>query len=89
MIVTVFVVFRPTSVTNLFIASLALADLLVCLLCVPLQTYHYLYRLWNLDALLCKFSYYLYFAFFAASVFTLVAMSLERCGDVTCRLLSK
>ena len=77
-IVTVLVMFRPISVTNLFIVSLAVADLLVCVVCVPLQAYYYIFRMWNLSDWLCKTSYFSYFAFFAASVFTLVAMSLER-----------
>ncbi|ELU11863.1 hypothetical protein CAPTEDRAFT_209653 [Capitella teleta] len=66
------------SVTNTFIASLACADLLVIMICLPFQI-NYVWRGgWAAGKYACYVVIYLYYASYIASCLTLTAMSIER-----------
>ncbi|KAM9508496.1 galanin receptor type 1-like [Guaruba guarouba] len=70
---------RPTrSVTNIFILNLSIADFSFLLFCVPFQATIYSLPEWNFGAFFCKWVHYLAMATMLVSIFTLVAMSMDR-----------
>nr|XP_024215098.1 neuropeptide SIFamide receptor-like isoform X2 [Halyomorpha halys] len=70
---------RMRSPTNLFIANLALADLLVNFICLPFTLVGNVTISWKLGWLICKTIPYLQGVSVNASINTLVAISVERC----------
>ena len=73
---------RSTSVTNLFIANMAVADLLLTVTVMPFQV-AYLYRsnLWiggTLGSITCKTVFYIIPISIAATVFTMMLISIDR-----------
>ncbi|XP_050728236.1 cholecystokinin receptor type A-like isoform X2 [Eriocheir sinensis] len=66
------------NVTSWFLVSLAVADLLLLLLCVPLETLQYFLWTPNYTLPVCKLSSYFELLSAVASVLNLTAVSLER-----------
>ncbi|XP_045104581.1 allatostatin-A receptor-like isoform X2 [Portunus trituberculatus] len=66
------------NVTSWFLVSLAVADLLLLLLCVPLETVQYFLWAPHLTLPICKLSSYFELLSAVASVLNLTAVSLER-----------
>ncbi|XP_016399659.1 neuropeptide FF receptor 1-like [Sinocyclocheilus rhinocerous] len=66
------------TVTNIFILNLAISDLLVGILCLPITLVDNLITGWPFDVLICKMSGLVQGASVSASVFTLVAIAVER-----------
>ncbi|XP_047481633.1 gastrin/cholecystokinin type B receptor-like [Penaeus chinensis] len=69
---------RMKSTTNVFLASLASADLLLILICVPVKTAKVFAYSWTFGWFLCKGIHYLQNVSAICSVLTLTAMSMER-----------
>lgn len=65
--------------TNLFVLNLSLADLLFLLFCVPFHAFIYTLPEWMFGDFMCKFVHFVQYCSMMASVFTLVAMSADRC----------
>ncbi|XP_056325698.1 neuropeptide FF receptor 1-like [Danio aesculapii] len=66
------------TVTNIFILNLAISDLLVGILCLPITLVDSLITGWPFDAVVCKMSGLVQGASVSASVFTLVVIAVER-----------
>lgn len=66
------------SVTNVFLLSLASADLLLVVVCVPVKCISFFSYSWRLGEFLCKFVNYLQNLSIICSVMTLTGLSLER-----------
>lgn len=64
--------------TNILILSLAVADLLFIVFCVPFTAASYAMPIWPFGNIWCKINNYLMYACAYASVYTLVLMSLDR-----------
>ncbi|XP_063708943.1 neuropeptide SIFamide receptor-like [Culicoides brevitarsis] len=88
--VVVVVAQSPTmrSPTNLFIANLAVADILVNILCLPFTLIGNLFPAWILGIFFCKTVSYLQGVSVSASVNTLTAISLERMAAINFPFLS-
>ncbi|TNN29937.1 Galanin receptor type 1 [Liparis tanakae] len=69
---------RPSSPTNIFILNLSVADLLFLLFCVPFQATIYSLPQWVFGSVLCRFGHYFSTVGMLVSIFTLVAMSVDR-----------
>uniref|UniRef100_A0A8C3EQM1 Galanin receptor type 1 n=2 Tax=Corvus moneduloides TaxID=1196302 RepID=A0A8C3EQM1_CORMO len=70
---------RPShSATNIFILNLSIADFSFLLFCVPFQATIYSLPEWIFGAFFCKWVHYLAMATMLVSIFTLVAMSVDR-----------
>lgn len=69
---------RALSPTNIFIMNLSVADLLFLLFCVPLHATIYSLPDWVFGAFLCRFGHFFSTASMLVSIFTLVAMSVDR-----------
>ncbi|XP_029109551.1 galanin receptor type 1-like isoform X2 [Scleropages formosus] len=69
---------RSKSTTNTFILNLSIADLSFLLFCVPFQATIYSLTEWVFGAFLCKFVHYFVTVSMLVSIFTLVAMSVDR-----------
>lgn len=69
---------KPRSTTNLFILNLSIADLAYLLFCIPFQATVYALPTWVLGAFICKFIHYFFTVSMLVSIFTLVAMSVDR-----------
>ena len=67
-----------TSTTNTFIVNLAIADLSFLLLCIPFHAYILTNGKWLFGNFLCATVHFLQYSSMAASVWTLVAVSLDR-----------
>ncbi|CAF0972868.1 unnamed protein product [Adineta ricciae] len=68
-----------TTVTNLFIANLAVTDLFVGLLCIPIVLISdYLLSDWPFGLFMCKFTSVAQSVFVVCTVYTLIAMSVDR-----------
>ncbi|KAK3912876.1 Neuropeptide SIFamide receptor [Frankliniella fusca] len=70
---------RMRSTTNLFIANLAIADLLVNVVCLPFTLVSNVLKEWVLGDAICRTLPYLQGVSVSASVYTLVCISVERC----------
>lgn len=70
---------RMWTVTNNFLVNLAVADLLVTVLCMPMTLAGKVYKLWVYGDVMCKMSPYLQGVSVTSSTFTITAMSLDRC----------
>lgn len=67
------------TVTNLFIANLALTDLFIGLFCIPIVLISdYLLSDWPFGTFMCKFTSFIQSVFVVCTVYTLVAMSVDR-----------
>lgn len=77
-IFTITVYRRMKSTTNLFLASLASADLLLILCCIPVKVAKLFSFTWTMGQFLCKMVHYMQGVSAFCSVLTLTAMSLER-----------
>ena len=68
-----------TSTTNIFIVNLAIADLAFLIFCVPFHAVIYTSsETWPFGNIMCKLVHGVQFTSMAASIYTLVAMSLDR-----------
>uniref|UniRef100_A0A3Q3EQX1 Galanin receptor type 1-like n=1 Tax=Labrus bergylta TaxID=56723 RepID=A0A3Q3EQX1_9LABR len=67
-----------SSPTNIFILNLSVADLSFLLFCVPFQATIYSLPEWVFGAFICKFGHYFFTVSMLVSIFTLVAMSVDR-----------
>ena len=68
-----------TTVTNLFIANLAVTDLFVGLFCIPIVLISdYLLSDWPFGVFMCKFTSIVQSVFVVCTVYTLIAMSVDR-----------
>ncbi|XP_054159868.1 allatostatin-A receptor-like [Oppia nitens] len=66
------------SVTSIFLVSLAVADLLLLVICAPLDVAHYFVIQWDREGTICKLAAYAECVSAFASVLNLVAVSFER-----------
>jgi hypothetical protein len=66
------------SPTAVFLISLAVADLLLLLIYVPLETVGYFVNTWDTNGYICKLGSYVEMLSGMASVLNLVAVSFER-----------
>ena len=64
--------------TNLFLVSLAVADLLLLLVTAPLETLQYFVMQWDADGAVCKSAMFAMLLSEVASVLNLAAVTLER-----------
>lgn len=65
--------------TNLFIANLAVTDFFIGLLCIPIVLItDYLLSDWPLGTFMCKFTSFIQSVFVVCTVYTLIAMSVDR-----------
>ncbi len=69
---------RMHTVTNYYIANLALADVTIALFAVPFQFWAALLQRWDLPAFMCKFCPTVALFSVNISIFTLVAIALDR-----------
>ncbi|XP_076320104.1 QRFP-like peptide receptor [Tachypleus tridentatus] len=69
---------RMRTISNIFLASLASADLLLILVCVPVKYVKLFSYTWTLGEICCKLVYYIQNVSSICSVLTLTAMSVER-----------
>ncbi|XP_005507181.2 galanin receptor type 1 [Columba livia] len=70
---------RPSrSATNIFILNLSIADFSFLVFCIPFQATIYSLPEWIFGAFFCKWVHYLAMATMLVSIFTLVAMSVDR-----------
>ncbi|CAJ1049979.1 galanin receptor type 1b [Xyrichtys novacula] len=69
---------HSSSPTNIFILNLSVADLSFLLFCVPFQATIYSLPEWVFGAFICKFGHYFFTVSMLVSIFTLVAMSVDR-----------
>ncbi|XP_074642853.1 QRFP-like peptide receptor [Tubulanus polymorphus] len=69
---------RMQNVTNTFLTSLASADLILILICVPIKFAKFLTYTWEFGEFLCKFVHYMMNVSAICSVLTLTSMSVER-----------
>lgn len=69
---------RALSPTNIFILNLSVADLSFLLFCVPIHATIYSLPEWVFGGFLCKFGHFFSTVSMLVSIFTLVAMSVDR-----------
>ncbi|XP_034251332.1 gastrin/cholecystokinin type B receptor-like [Thrips palmi] len=69
---------RMQSTTNVFLSSLASADLLLIVVCIPVKLAKLMSFTWNAGFFMCKAVHYMQNVSAMCSVFTLTAMSIER-----------
>ncbi|GLV43048.1 RYamide receptor [Carabus blaptoides fortunei] len=69
---------RMQSATNVLLASLASADLLLILFCIPIKAAKLFSFTWTMGILLCKYVYYMQTVSTICSVLTLTSISIER-----------
>nr|XP_061819477.1 galanin receptor type 1b [Nerophis lumbriciformis] len=69
---------RPGNPTNIFISNLSVADLLFLLLCVPFHATIYSLPHWVFGGFVCRFGHFFASVSVLVSIFTLVAMSVDR-----------
>ncbi|CAB4064917.1 unnamed protein product [Lepeophtheirus salmonis] len=77
------------SPTNIFLASLAFADLILCVVCLPIKLAELFSFTWTFGLFLCKFVNYMQYISAVASVLNLTVMSLERCYAIVYPLKAK
>uniref|UniRef100_A0A915L276 G-protein coupled receptors family 1 profile domain-containing protein n=1 Tax=Romanomermis culicivorax TaxID=13658 RepID=A0A915L276_ROMCU len=65
-------------VTSYFISSLALADLFVMIFCLPTTLTNNIFVEWHFGEIFCKFSVWINSSSVCASVYTLVAVAVDR-----------
>lgn len=79
--IVVFVVCRNRkmqNVTNIFIANLALSDILLCVFCLPIQLHYQLTDNWELGEAMCKLIFTAFAVPVYGSVFTILLIAFDR-----------
>ncbi|KAL5293298.1 tkr-3 family protein [Megaselia abdita] len=66
------------TVTNMYIANLALADVIIGVFCIPFQFQAALLQRWNLPDFMCYFCPFVQMVSVNVSVFTLTAIAIDR-----------
>ena len=66
------------TVTNMYITNLAFADVTIALFAIPFQFHAALLQRWDLPAFMCQFCPTVQILSVNISIFTLVAISLDR-----------
>ena len=74
------------TVTNVFFVSLAVSDLLVAGVNVPLQMINHAHNQWTLGQTLCKISHYVQGVVFVSSILTLTGIAVDRRASCTSTL---
>jgi leucokinin receptor len=69
---------RMHTVTNYYIANLALADVTIALFAIPFQFWAALLQRWDLPEFMCKFCPFVQIFSVNISIFTLVAIAMDR-----------
>ncbi|XP_060596397.1 QRFP-like peptide receptor isoform X1 [Ruditapes philippinarum] len=69
---------RFRNVTNFLLCNLAMADLSVTIICIPVAVGQALYRIWLYGEFMCKMTGFLQGVTVAASVFTIALLSIDR-----------
>ncbi|CAF0902638.1 unnamed protein product [Adineta ricciae] len=69
---------RMRTLTNRFLLNLAISDLLATLICLPPTSYHYYDKRWIFGEFLCRFVPFMQGTSVAVSIFTLMAVSIDR-----------
>ncbi len=69
---------KMRTVTNTFLVSLAISDLLIAALNMPLQLRFYLQNEWTLGEPLCKFTKYFQGVVIVSSILTLTGIAVDR-----------
>ncbi|CAF0944368.1 unnamed protein product [Adineta ricciae] len=69
---------RMRTLTNRFLLNLAISDLLATLICLPPTAYHHYEKRWIFGELLCRFVPFIQGTSVAVSIFTLMAVSIDR-----------
>ena len=80
---------KGLNTTNRFILNLAIADLLFLFFCVPFHAPVYSMEGWPFGAFMCEFSEVCQMTFMLASIYTMVALSLDRYGVVLIETLDR
>ncbi|XP_047654961.1 cholecystokinin receptor type A [Phacochoerus africanus] len=80
---------RMRTVTNIFLLSLAVSDLLLCLVCMPFNLIPNLLKDFIFGSAVCKITTYFMGTSVSVSTFNLVAISLERYGAICKPLQSR
>ncbi|CAL1541997.1 unnamed protein product, partial [Lymnaea stagnalis] len=66
------------STANYFLVNLAIADLLVAVICIPMTAVDYVYNVWVLGTTACKITIYMQGVCIVASILTILLMSCDR-----------
>ncbi|XP_077290585.1 neuropeptide FF receptor 1-like [Arctopsyche grandis] len=82
-IIVVFKYHYMRNVTNVFLVNLSVADLMVTLLCMPVQVVKAITLVWYFGSPICKIVGYMQGVAVAASVFTITAMAVGRFLAIT------
>ena len=69
---------RMRTVTNYFVVNLAVGDMLMATMCVNFTFYSTMYEFWPFGAIMCKCVSFFQSVAVSVSIFTLVAISLDR-----------
>ncbi|XP_054438222.1 cholecystokinin receptor type A [Pteronotus mesoamericanus] len=80
---------RMRTVTNIFLLSLAVSDLMLCLFCMPFNLIPNLLKDFIFSSAVCKTTTYFMGTSVSVSTFNLVAISLERYGAICKPLQSR
>ncbi|XP_024429586.2 cholecystokinin receptor type A [Desmodus rotundus] len=80
---------RMRTVTNIFLLSLAISDLMLCLFCMPFNLIPNLLKDFIFSSAVCKTTTYFMGTSVSVSTFNLVAISLERYGAICKPLQSR
>lgn len=77
-IIVIAVNVKMRTVTNTFLVSLAVSDLLIAALNMPLQLKYYVQNEWSLGSEMCKFTKYMQGVTIVASILTLSGIAIDR-----------
>ncbi|KAL0124827.1 hypothetical protein PUN28_006588 [Cardiocondyla obscurior] len=77
-VITMVCKYHLKSVTNYFVINLSIADLLVATICMPMTINQEISMSWNHSEFLCKLTSYLQSVSVTASIYTIMAMSIDR-----------
>ncbi|ESP00348.1 hypothetical protein LOTGIDRAFT_65092, partial [Lottia gigantea] len=77
-LLTVFTDKKVKRAKNFYLINLALSDLCVTLVCIPVTVSSIVSRLWFYGIFMCKFTAFLQGVVVASSIFTLTAMGIDR-----------
>ncbi|CAF3324952.1 unnamed protein product [Rotaria socialis] len=69
---------RMRTLTNRFLLNLAISDLLATLICIPPNAYHHYDKRWIFGEFFCRFVPFIQGTSVAVSIFTLMAVSVDR-----------
>jgi hypothetical protein len=77
-IVSIFYLKKLQSITNMFLVSLATADFLLIIICVPIKIIEFFTHRWLFGSFMCKLFHYMQFFTAICSVINLISMSLGK-----------